>query len=204
MSALGWTILAICVVALVVALAIVSRRGGGTRSLRRRFGPEYDRAVEQSGDRRAAERHLSEIAHRRDRLDIRPLDDRERADYSSRWDGLQARFVDDPGGATRQADQAITDVMRARGYPEVGVDERVELLSAERPLVAGAYRQANADAARPADGDGTEGLRSAFVHYRTVYAWLVDGLEPVDGTTRTPAEDADRRPALSGPERRRA
>lgn len=214
MSALGWTILVLCLVALaVVAAVFIQRRGrGGTSShaLRRRFGPEYDRAVEQEGDRHTAERKLAEIARRRDELDIRPLEAGERANYVARWEGLQARFVDDPADATRQADRLIADVMRARGYPEARFPERVELISADRPEAAGTYRQARAGAASQAGSQDTEDLRSAFVRYRDLFTWLVDGFE-TPRTERPQAEqpEADRpeadgrgrRPALSGPGR---
>jgi len=201
-STLGWTILVLCVIALVVALAFFvrsgGRRGGETRALRRRFGPEYDRAVEQNGgDQHAAERKLAEIARRRDDLDIRPLEDRERAEYSARWDGLQAQFVDDPAEATRQADVLIADVMHTRGYPrDASFDERAELISADRPDVVGPYRKARADAANRPGGRGTEELRSAFVHYRELFAWLVDG------SKGSPARRGDRAPALSGTDTR--
>ena len=192
MSALGWTILAVCVIALAVASVVFvqrgGRNGGSTHALRRRFGPEYDRALEQSGDKRITKRRLTEIARRRDELDIRPLDAGQRADYSARWDELQTRFVDDPAWATRRADALIADVMRARGYPETGFDERAELISADRPEVVESYRQAHAatpgEAGGPGvDGQGTEELRSAFVHYRELFAWLVDGSQrPAAGT----------------------
>jgi hypothetical protein len=198
MSTLGWTILALCVIALAVASVVFGLRGGGTQALRRRFGPEYDRTVEQSGDRRTAERKLKEIARRRDALDIRPLDARERADYVARWDGLQARFVDDPAEATRQADLLIADVMRARGYPDASFDERAELISADRPEVVESYRQAQAEASGQVDGRGTEELRSAFVHYRNPFGWLVNGSE------QPTAEGSDRPLALSGSDRRGA
>ncbi|MBL7497181.1 hypothetical protein I6A84_18190 [Frankia sp. CNm7] len=196
MSALGWTILALCVIALAVALVVFARRGGSAHALRRRFGPEYDRAVEQSGDRAEAERRLAEIAHRRDELDIRPLDARERADYAARWDALQAQFVDEPAEATRQADLLIADVMAARGYPKADFDERAELISADRPEIIGSYRRAHEAASSQVGGQGTEELRSAFVHYRELFAWLVDGSE------RAKAKDRDRSPALSGTDRR--
>jgi hypothetical protein len=142
--------------------------------LRRRFGPEYDRTVEETGDRRTAERKLAEIARHRDGLDVRPLAPQARADFTARWGGLQAQFVDDPTGATHQADILIADVMRTRGYPESTFEERAELISADRPEVVSRYRQANAGAASQVGGSGTEELRAAFVHYRELFAWLVD------------------------------
>ncbi|WP_241835296.1 hypothetical protein [Pseudofrankia asymbiotica] len=190
----------------VVAFVLIHRigqRGGGTLMLRRRFGPEYDRAVEQSGDRRTAELKLAEIARRRDEFHIRPLEDRERADYVARWDALQTQFVDDPAEATRQADLLIADVMRSRGYPEVGFDERVELISADRPEFAGSYREAQAGASSQVNDRGTEKLRSSFVHYRDLFAWLVDDSAHAK-PRRAKAQDSDRTAAMSGSDRRRA
>jgi len=69
----AWAIViaaAIVVVALVVWQALKARR---TRTLQDRFGPEYERAVDQTDDRREAEAELTERAKRRDELDIRPL-----------------------------------------------------------------------------------------------------------------------------------
>lgn len=45
---------AVVVIALIALLWALSRR----RHLRERFGPEYERTVEERGDRRAAERDL--------------------------------------------------------------------------------------------------------------------------------------------------
>jgi hypothetical protein len=198
-SAFGWTILALCVIALAVVAVVFARRGGGTHALRRRFGPEYDRTVDQMGDRKAAERKLSEIARRRDELDVRSLDAAERADFNARWDELQTKFVDDPTAATQQADQLIADVMRTRGYPATSFDERAELLSADRPTVVAAYREAQAEAASQGDGQGTEHLRSAFLSYREPFAWLVDEGETADAQARGPRTDdtaqADSAPA---------
>jgi hypothetical protein len=191
-SALVWTILAVCVIALIVALVIVSRRRGSSHSLRRQFGPEYDRTVEQSGDKKAAERKLADIAQRRDKLDVRPLSAGERAEYTARWDTLQTQFVDDPATATQKAETLISDVMRTRGYPESSFDERAELISADRPDVVGAYRQAHVEAAAKPGSQGTEALRDAFVHYRELFGWLTEDTDKGRGHRR------DESPAMSG------
>lgn len=69
------TLLAI-IIAIVVVLALATvavslmRR---RRHLRDRFGPEYERTVEESDGRRTAERELREREKRHDALDIKPL-----------------------------------------------------------------------------------------------------------------------------------
>src|SRR5438067_1524668 len=49
-----WIVLAIVVVAVVAALGWIIARQQRTKRLREGFGPEYDRTVEQFGDRRQA------------------------------------------------------------------------------------------------------------------------------------------------------
>lgn len=208
MSALGWFLLILVLVILGVVLVGVLggarlAPGGSGRALRSRFGPEYDRAVEHSGgDRRAAERRLAEVARRRDELDLQPLDEPARAGYLTRWDAVQARFVDDPADSARQADRLVVEVMRARGYPESTFDERAALISAERPELVAPYRDAHAHAEAPAGGPDTdspetEELRTALVQLRGLFGWLVTGeTEPRD-------QDARSSPALAGPPRQR-
>jgi hypothetical protein len=169
----GVVILLIIIVLAIVALAMfLSARAKRRRSeaLQGRFGSEYDRAVGEHGDRRAAETHLSEVADRRDSLEIRDLSPQERSGYTNRWQRVQADFVDSPGAAVGDADSLIDEVMRERGYPVDDFDTRAELVSADHPEVVEHYRAAHA--AR--DGDPTtEEQRRAFVHYRALFAELV-------------------------------
>ena len=53
MGPLVWVVIAIVIVA-VIALVAVGARKRRTAMLRDRFGPEYDRVVENRDDRRAA------------------------------------------------------------------------------------------------------------------------------------------------------
>ncbi|HET9254819.1 MAG TPA: hypothetical protein VFO16_06405, partial [Pseudonocardiaceae bacterium] len=62
-------------IALAAAWSLRRRR---RESLRERFGPEYDRMVRARGEREA-EHHLSGIATRRDRLEIRRLEPEARS-----------------------------------------------------------------------------------------------------------------------------
>jgi hypothetical protein len=86
------------------------------------------------------------------------------------------RFVDDPAGATASADDLIKVVMRARGYTVEDFDQRVADLSVEHANVVQHYRAARAlsDANREGRAN-TEELRQALVHYRALFA---DVLEP--------------------------
>src|SRR5918994_3792700 len=81
----GWVVIAVAIavaVALAVWLVMARRR---TSSLRDRFGPEYDRTVQQHESRREAESELSERVRRHDELEIRPLAPEARERYLERW-----------------------------------------------------------------------------------------------------------------------
>jgi hypothetical protein len=101
MDAWVWIVIAAAVVA-AAALIWMSSRRARTRRLRDGFGPEYDRAIEERGDRRDAEAHLREREERRDALDIRPLTPAARERYAQEWGAVQARFVDEPVGAVAE------------------------------------------------------------------------------------------------------
>ncbi|MFY9807594.1 MAG: hypothetical protein WAK86_10055 [Pseudonocardiaceae bacterium] len=175
MSTVGWIILAVVVVAVIVVAALMMRSRSRAQ-LQQRFGPEYEREVAARGNERDAVRHLSDVADRRDQLDIRPLDRTARDRYTRRWEVVQSDFVDRPAGALDEADQLITDVMRDRGYPVEDFGERAELVAADHPQVVKHYRAAHAARqdhhGRPGAVD-TEKLRQAFVHYRALFDELV-------------------------------
>lgn len=175
MSTIIWIILGIVVVAAIVAAALVMRSRSRAK-LQERFGPEYEREVTARGSERDAARHLSDVADRRDQLDIRPLDRTARDRYTRRWEAVQSEFVDQPGGALDEADRLITDVMRDRGYPVEDFGERAELVAADHPQVVEHYRAAHAARNNHHGSPGavdTEQLRQAFVHYRALFDELV-------------------------------
>src|SRR5690348_17667687 len=110
-------IVAVAVVA--AALILLARRPQGGRTLRRRFGPEYDRAVAQhDGDARAAERDLAERVKRHGSLRERPLEPAARDEYAARWGAVQERFVDSPQEAVAEADRLVAELAGARGFPD--------------------------------------------------------------------------------------
>ncbi len=130
------------------------------------------------GSERDAEQHLSEVADRRDRRDIRQLEPAARDRYTRRWEAVQAEFVDRPGPALDKADRLVTDVMRDRGYPIEDFSERAELVAADHPQVVEHYRAAHAVRHAHHGNSGasdTEELRQAFVHYRALFVELVNG-----------------------------
>jgi hypothetical protein len=172
-----WLWIVIIAVAVLVVLGVIAAamRTRRTHNLKNRFGPEYDRVAADAPTRREAEAELREREQRRDDLDIRPLPTADRDRYRTRWQDVQAEFVDDPTAAVGHADSLIQEVMRARGYPVDDFETRSADLSVDHPNVVENYREAHAIADAHRRGDaGTEQLRHAIQHYRSLFEELVE------------------------------
>ena len=170
-----WVLIAIGVVLVVALFAWTAYKARKRKALQERFGSEYDRAVADAPNRREAESELSEREKRRQELQITPLAPESRDRYSSRWHNTQAQFVDDPEQAIGEADRLIQEVMRERGYPVEDFDQRASDLSVDHPEVITNYRAAH-DISRANDRGkaSTEDLRTAMVHYRALFAELLE------------------------------
>lgn len=170
------TVVAALIVVVIVALLVVAyQRRRRTEQLKERFGPEYDRAVTETGDRRHAESELAQRQRRRSTLDIRPLGAEARERYATAWQETQIRFVDDPSGAVGQADALVTRVMADRGYPMDDFDTRSADISVDHPDVVDNYRTAHAVSLANDHGHATtEDLREAMVCYRSLFERLLD------------------------------
>lgn len=176
------TLITIASVILVVILAYVAMgllRKRHSRHLRTKFGgAEYDRTLQQGDGRRKAEAGLDQRTDRVESLNIRPLGSADRARFVDAWSRVQARFVNGPGGAVTEADQLLSDVMSARGYPVSGFEQRAADISVDYPLVLQNYRSAHASAMRQTQGQAsTEELRQAMISYRTLFDELVGAPE---------------------------
>jgi hypothetical protein len=170
-------IIGVAVVLVVVGIvwAIDGRR---TRHLRQRFGPEYDRAVADFGDRRRAESELTRTEKRLQHMHIRPLTDAERDRFRSEWRRAQARFVDDPNGAVMDADRLVDSIMQARGYTAQSLEERIDNIAIIDPDRADDYRLALAVVLDDRGGPvPTEDMRRAFVTYRELFHHVLEGEE---------------------------
>src|SRR5581483_6895797 len=96
----SWVVIVIAIAVIAVALvAWLGMRRRRTRELRAGFGPEYDRTVQEYGDRRRAEEELQARKERVERLHIQPLAAEDRQRFMERWHATQAQFVDEPGRA---------------------------------------------------------------------------------------------------------
>jgi hypothetical protein len=162
---------AIVVVAMAVGVIVSrNRRQHRSAALREHFGPEYERALEQHGDRTRAEKDLALRQRRVEKLHIQLLSPERCERFGAAWANVQQRFVDDPSGAVVDADRLVKEVMSARGYPMGDFEQRVADLSVEHANVVHHYRQARSIALANANGQaGTEELRQAMVHYRALF-----------------------------------
>ena len=173
-------IIIIAVAVMVIACVAIwfSIRKRRTEKLRTRFGPEYARAVQESGSRRQGEAGLQEREKRVEGFKIRPLAPSDRELYVASWRKVQAQFVDDPKSSVTQADKLLGDVMSTRGYSVSDFEQRSADISVDHPLVVENYRAAHEVAARHANGQAsTEDLRQAMIHYRTLFDELVGEAE---------------------------
>jgi len=167
----------VIVIIAVVALLFVRKRRNTTADLRKKFGPEYDRAVLVHGAGRKAEAKLEDREKRVEKLNIRDLDPIEHERFSKRWESVQSRFVDSPKGAVTEADDLVSSLMKARGYPVSDFDQRAADISVDHPRVVENYRSAHEIALRVLkvgkEEATTEELRTAMIHYRSLFDELM-------------------------------
>jgi hypothetical protein len=162
------------VVLLLVAAAVIYAQRRNSSQMRSKYGAEYIAAVDEAGGRRRAEAELRQREKRVEALSIRPLGHDEIKRFSDRWVEVQSQFVDDPSAAIRRADELLTEVMQARGYPVADFEQRAADLSVDHAGLVSNYRVAHEVAAGHARGEaGTEDLRRAMIHYRALFEDLL-------------------------------
>jgi hypothetical protein len=175
-------VIAVLVVLALIALGFALTMGlryRRTRQLRDRFGPEYERVVEATGDRGQAERSLEGRVERRRELQIRELSPADRDQYAGEWRAVQSRFIDDPGGAVDGADALVSRVMTDLGYPEGDFEQHAADVSVDHAEEVSGYRSAHSVLLSSARSQvATDDLRQAMVHYRELFSQLV-GEPPV-------------------------
>src|SRR6202158_1062640 len=90
-------VIAVVVILIIAALAMLGwmylrKRRSASANLRKKFGPEYDRAVKVHGSERKAEAKLEDREKRVEQLNLRDLDVMEHERFSKRWESVQSRF----------------------------------------------------------------------------------------------------------------
>ncbi|WP_314225587.1 hypothetical protein [Streptomyces zaehneri] len=214
----GVIIALIVIVAAIVAgaavLAVRARGSHGGHGLKRRFGPEYDRAVARhDGDVKAAERELDALVERHGGLRERPLEPAERERFEARWTAAQERFVDSPQEAVTEADRLLAEVAGARGFPDGDqYEEQLAALSVHHAHHVQGYRRVHRVARVRANGagthdasatgtsgaPGTEDMRAAMVDARALFDELVGGASHDAGRRRTTREPVSQNGSGSG------
>jgi hypothetical protein len=168
-------ILIVVAVAVIAVLGWYLARERRSRRLRSRFGPEYEYAMREFGDRTRAEDALDKRERRMEGIRVKPLSHEDHSRFADQWHSVQAHFVDDPPASIERADRLVCDVMRARGYPMSEFEHRAEDLSVDHPHVVRNYRAAHAIALRHEKGKAsTEDLRQALVYYRDLFDDLLE------------------------------
>ncbi|MGW7431464.1 hypothetical protein ACWGIN_18205 [Streptomyces sp. NPDC054861] len=164
-------IAAVAAVLLVAGLALRARTGPGSgkRSLKRRFGPEYDRTLERhGGDTEAAHRDLLDRVERHGHIRPLPLEPAAREQYTAQWTTLQERFVDAPRQAVTDAVQLLSRIAATRGFPAGDRhDDQLDALSVHHPRHVEGLRTARR--AAHTESASTDELRKALLHARALF-----------------------------------
>jgi hypothetical protein len=192
-------------VVVVVLLAIVGtiqigRARRRRMELRRRFGSEYARTVEEADRRRDAEDDLLEREERHRHVRLTGIPEARVAAHRERLEQLQATFVTAPVSAVRTVDGLLTEVAVARGYPDGAPDRILSDVSVDRPEAVAAHRRGQSllvHAGTRHEPD-TEQLRRAFVASRQLFEALVaDATPPAAAPAAPAAEASDTSPAAT-------
>ncbi|MGC5012960.1 hypothetical protein ACLQ2R_19530 [Streptosporangium sp. DT93] len=174
MTTVSWVAVVVVAVVVIAAVGYLLVQQQRRHRLRDRFGPEYERTVQERENRREAEQELIAREQRFSSLDIRALDAGTREIYSKKWMEVQERFVDAPGFSVTEADHLVTSVMAERGYPTENFEQRLSDLSVAHGRTLDHYRQAHEISSRAARKEAsTEELRQAMVHYRALFEELL-------------------------------
>ena len=182
-----WIIAAVAlVVIVVVAVVLLRRRRQRTNRkarLRERYGPEYDRAVADSGSERHAVEELGEREQRHEGLHLRTLGEPERDHVRILMAELQYRFVEDPADTLLEAQRIVTEVLRAQGYPVVtDRAEGLRMLSVDHPMQTQPVRAL----LQGEYGDDAGDQRHLFLDVRTALRDIADISYSLGDATRTP------------------
>lgn len=149
------------------------------KRLQRKYGREYDRLYATHGDHAAVERELGQREHERRALSIVQVSREDRDRLTAEWTSAQAGFVDDPGRATRRAEQLIGEVLAVRGYPAGDPERQLALASVDHAHSLSEFRDGHELLQRSNTGapgvDATEQLRQAMLRFRVFFDELLGG-----------------------------
>ena len=78
-----------------------------------------------------------------------------------------------------EADELVSSLLQARGYPKANFDQRVADISVDHARLVEPYRSACAISVRASRNEAsTEELRTAMIHYRALFEELLQVKTP--------------------------
>ena len=172
-----WVLIALAVVVAVgvgIAAVLSRSRRQATEArvsdeLRERFGPEYDRAVAEYGDRQTAEADLKGRLEAAKAMILVALTAEQQETYRAQWDAVQSRVLEAPTRAVVEGEALFDEVLTTRGYPR-SMGERMTTISVREPFLLEDYREAHAVAVKALDQRAnTESCRQAMLRYRRLF-----------------------------------
>ena len=168
-----WLITGIASLALFIALLIVGRRGSRVeepQTLTSKFGPEYDKAVQDSMSRARGHVNVREPQISDEHYALRELSATKRDHYGQWWTHVQTIFVERPAVALVEADRLTADLMLDRGYPVTDRHTSLESLTPRHAHLVRRLRRAH-DLSKAAVS--AEQMREALLDYRAVVSELL-------------------------------
>ena len=170
------TMIVAAVILLVIGglLGVLFARRQRTKRLQDKFGSEYERTLNETGDQRQAENELEARLEHVKSLEIRPLSADEIDRFTGEWQSTQTEFVDEPLVSIQKADRLIREVMKARGYPVEDFEQRAADISVDYPDLVVDYRGLHLIAVKDDEDEvSTEEMRQAMIHGRALFEDLV-------------------------------
>lgn len=172
---IGITIAIIAAVLLLTSAALV-RAHLRKQSMRKSFGPEYETVAQEHDSKQEVDRELLRRKRMHDQLSLRPISVADQEYYAASWEHVQGEFLDAPAVVLGSAEQLVSQLLDARGYPDDDPVERLALLSVEHADALGDYRRAQRIteyARRKYAPVPTEELRQALLTYHTLFNELM-------------------------------
>ena len=170
------TMIVAAVILLVIGclLGVLFARRQRTKRLQDKFGSEYERTLNETGDQRQAENELEARLEHVKSLEIRPLSANEIDRFTGEWQSTQTEFVDEPLVSIQKADRLIREVMKSKGYPVEDFEKRAADISVDYPDLVVDYRGLHLIAVKDDEDEvSTEEMRQAMIHGRALFEDLV-------------------------------
>lgn len=178
---------AVLVVALLIWAAVAAgRRKREREELRKRYGSEYDRTVQQHRRKRDAVADLRQREEQHESIQLRDLNDADLQLVRRHMAIAQYRFVEEPADALRQTERVLTEVLRAKGYPMgTDPDQATRLFSVDHPEHAGTVRSMLSGGGH----SDVDTMRDQFLQARKTIAEVTGASFVLDDAAAQPGDD---------------